>query len=87
MSVDASAPCGARRASRSVIQPQVTFPHLREKNDLPCVHREVFDHREDGLHDRDVVTLNAAMFEQSHRINRRKHAVRFRERCAKVVQQ
>jgi hypothetical protein len=86
VSGDSSAPRRTRRSSRHVKKPQIAFPHFREQDDLPCVHREVFDHRVDRLQDRYVVTLDTAMFEQSRRVNACEHAIRFTDSCPKLTQ-
>jgi hypothetical protein len=87
MSRDSPAPGGARRSSRDVIEAQITFPHFRQKDDLTCVHREVFDDCVDGSHHRHVVTLDASMFEQSRRIDVREHAIPLQHGCAKLAQE
>ncbi len=60
-----SVPVRARPAAGEIIEGEIVArDHFGEEDDLPRVHREVFDDVEDGREQRHVVALNLAAFEE-----------------------
>src|SRR5436853_479928 len=67
-------------SAREIVELQIDFrEHLRHHNDLPGVHREVFDDVKDCLQAGNVTTLNCVLIQQPRRVEIRQRRVGFTE--------